>query len=170
MSETFPVIYARKPSDWHEIETGSRPDSGEAHLTRVIETKEMTNAEYDAFIADPLAINDWLAGKGGWDHNKVRLAIALVAPFRQTLYVDPSGANYARYVGRAVSAITPKYPHIHVQLTGENGNVFNLMGLCVRAARKAGVSQEEVDAFFNEATSGDYNNALATCQSWFDCH
>ena len=167
---TLSVIYARKPADWHEIESGSRPGSGEAHPTRVIETKEMTNAEYDAFIADPLAIHEWMANKGGWDHNKVRLAIAFTAPFRETLYVDPSGANYARYVGRAVSTDSPKYPHVHVQLTGQNGNVFNLLGLCVRAGRKAGLAQEEIDAFFDEATSGDYNKALATCQNWFDCH
>ncbi len=61
-----------------------------------------------------------------------------------------------------------KHPHIQVRLSGQDGNVFNVLGLCVDAARKAGLPQQEIDAFFTEATSGDYNKALATCQAWFD--
>ncbi len=61
-----------------------------------------------------------------------------------------------------------KHPHIKVKLTGRNGNVFNVLGLCVQAARDAKLPQEEIDAFYHEATSGDYKKALATCQEWFD--
>lgn len=61
------------------------------------------------------------------------------------------------------------YPNISVQLTGMNGNAFNILGLCKRAAREAGVSAEEISAFMTEATAGDYNHLLATCQRWFDC-
>jgi hypothetical protein len=38
-------------------------------------------------------------GRGGWDKNGVRRAIALKCPGRITLYVDPSGYDYGRYVG-----------------------------------------------------------------------
>jgi hypothetical protein len=65
----------------------------------------MTEAEYEAFIARPLAKREWLAGKGGWKNNDVRLAIALVCPGRETLYVDPSGSDYGRYVGRRVAGV-----------------------------------------------------------------
>lgn len=61
-----------------------------------------------------------------------------------------------------------KHPNIQVKLIGKNGNVFNILGLCIQAARNAGLPQEEIDAFYYEATSGDYNKALATCQDWFD--
>ena len=64
--------------------------------------------------------------------------------------------------------MTVKHPHIQVQLTGQDGNVFNILGLCSRAAKQAGLPQEDISAFFNEAMSGDYNKALATCQAWFD--
>jgi hypothetical protein len=87
--------------DWHEIESGSHPDCGEAIPTQVSETREMTEAEYNAFIARPLAKREWLAGKGGYQGN-IKQAIALVCPGRETLYVDPSGSDYGRYVGRAV--------------------------------------------------------------------
>jgi hypothetical protein len=47
----------------------------------------------------PLGRRSWLKGRGGWDKNGVRRAIALKCPGRITLYVDPSGYDYGRYVG-----------------------------------------------------------------------
>jgi hypothetical protein len=63
----------------------------------------------------------------------------------------------------------PKYPKVHVQLTGEDGNAFFILGRCQAAARKAGVSKEEIEAFHKEATSSDYDHLLRTCMKWFDC-
>ena len=63
----------------------------------------------------------------------------------------------------------PKYPHISVKLTGRDGNAFMILGLCQRAARKAGLPQEEIDAFREEATVGDYNHLLQTAMRWFNC-
>ena len=112
MSDTIHVIYARKPCDWHEIESGSRRDCGTAYPTEIVETKEMTAAEYDTFVAKPLASREWLAGKGGWKNNNVRYAIAVTAPERETLFVDPSGSDYGRYVGRRIDCPAVKYPDI----------------------------------------------------------
>lgn len=60
-----------------------------------------------------------------------------------------------------------KYPNVHVQLTGQDGNAFVLLGLCNNAAKRGGIAKEERDAFFKEATSGDYNHLLATAMKWF---
>ena len=65
---------------------------------------------------------------------------------------------------------TIKYPHVRVRLTGKNGNAFNILGLCRRAARKAEVPNDQIMAFMNEAKAGDYDHLLATCMRWFDCH
>ena len=62
----------------------------------------------------------------------------------------------------------PKYPDIHVKLVGQNGNAFNILAICLQAMRRAGLSQEERDAFHKEATSGNYDHLLATCMKWFD--
>ena len=62
-----------------------------------------------------------------------------------------------------------KYPHIIVQLVGMNGNAFNVLGICRQAAQAKGVPAEEISAFMTEATAGDYNHLLATCQKWFNC-
>ncbi len=64
----------------------------------------------------------------------------------------------------------PKYPDIHVQLVGQNGNAFVILGLCRGAARKGGVPPEQIEAFMSEATLGDYDHLLTTCMKWFDCH
>ena len=62
----------------------------------------------------------------------------------------------------------PKYPNITVELVGQNGNAFNILGICLRAMRRAGLSKEEQDAFQAEATSGNYDHLLATCMEWFN--
>ena len=62
----------------------------------------------------------------------------------------------------------PKYPDITLQLTGKDGNAFYILGICLQAMRRAGLSQEERDAFQAEATSGNYDHLLATCIEWFN--
>ena len=63
---------------------------------------------------------------------------------------------------------TLKYPDVHVQLVGQDGNAFMVLGLCQRAEQKVGLSKAEIDEFMKEAKSGDYNHLLATCIRWFD--
>lgn len=59
-----------------------------------------------------------------------------------------------------------KQTGIEVKLIGEDGNVFNLLGICKRALQKAGKA-DLLDEFFKEATSGTYDQALATMSEWF---
>lgn len=60
---------------------------------------------------------------------------------------------------------TPKYD-IDVQLTGEDGNAFAIMGAVSKALRRAGVPDEEVNEYVKESTSGDYDNLLRTAMRW----
>ena len=62
----------------------------------------------------------------------------------------------------------PKYPNIRVKLVGRDGNAFAILGRVQEALRRGKVPQEERDVFIKEATSGDYNNLLATCMKWVD--
>lgn len=68
------------------------------------------------------------------------------------------------------TAGSPKYPDIHVKLTGRDGNAFAILGAVKRAMREAGISREEQEAFTTEATSGDYDNLLNTAMCWVDAH
>lgn len=65
--------------------------------------------------------------------------------------------------------MTPKYPNITVQLTGHDSNAFMILGLCRRAAKEAGLSQQVIDAFYQEATSGDHDHLIQTAMRWFSC-
>jgi hypothetical protein len=60
----------------------------------------------------------------------------------------------------------PKYPEIEVQLVGEDGNAFAIMGRVANALKRAGVSQAEIDEYYAESTSGDYDNLLRTAVKW----
>lgn len=60
----------------------------------------------------------------------------------------------------------PKYPDVEVQLSGEDGNAFMMIGKTRRALKRHGVSDEEIEQFSTEATSGDYNNVIATIGRW----
>lgn len=60
----------------------------------------------------------------------------------------------------------PKYPDVEVELVGQDGNTFSLVGQTQRALRHAGVPKEECKAFFDEALSGDYDNVLETIMKW----
>ena len=64
--------------------------------------------------------------------------------------------------------MTPKHPHITVQLTGQDGNAFAVLSRCRKAAREAGLLDSEINAFVTEATSGDYDHLLQTAMRWFD--
>ena len=55
---------------------------------------------------------------------------------------------------------------IDVQLTGEDGNAFAILGAVVKGLKKAGASPVEVDEFQQEAMSGDYDHLLQVCMQW----
>ena len=59
-----------------------------------------------------------------------------------------------------------KHPEIEVQLTGEDGNAFAVLGKVRKALRRADVPQEEIEQFTKEATSGDYDHLLGVCIEW----
>jgi len=59
----------------------------------------------------------------------------------------------------------PKY-EIEVPLVGEDGNAYAIMGRVMRALEEAGVSKEEIDQYYAESTSGDYDNLLRVAVDW----
>ena len=61
---------------------------------------------------------------------------------------------------------TPRYPNVTVQLVGQDGNAFAILGRVQRALRKAGAPKEELDTFLAEAMRGSYDQLLQTCMEW----
>jgi uncharacterized protein YjbI with pentapeptide repeats len=58
-----------------------------------------------------------------------------------------------------------KFPDIEVQLTGEDGNAFAVIGAVMKALKQNGL-KDEADQFMEEATSGDYDHLLQTAMSY----
>ena len=56
----------------------------------------------------------------------------------------------------------PKYPNITVELSGQDGNAFAVLGAVSKALRRGNVDKAELDAFYAEATSGNYDHLLQT--------
>lgn len=59
-----------------------------------------------------------------------------------------------------------KYPHIEVQLTGQDGNAFSILARIEIELAKNDVSEDERNEFFREATESDYDHLLRTCMRW----
>jgi len=59
-----------------------------------------------------------------------------------------------------------KYPEIEVQLTGNDGNAYAIMGTVRRALKRARVSADEIDEYVKQSMSGDYDNLLRVAMSW----
>lgn len=62
-----------------------------------------------------------------------------------------------------------KHPEVELHLSEEDGNAFAIMGRAIKAMRRAGLSSEEIKAYRDEATSGDYDNLLQVTMRYFSC-
>ena len=53
-----------------------------------------------------------------------------------------------------------------VKLIGEDGNAFHILGKVRKVLQDAGYTEEELEEFTLQATSGDYSNLLGVCMQW----
>jgi len=67
-----------------------------------------------------------------------------------------------------MSELTLSYEKPTIQLTGNDGNAFAILGNVRRGMKRAGATDEELKAFMSEATSGDYDHLLQTCMKYVD--
>jgi hypothetical protein len=63
----------------------------------------------------------------------------------------------------------PKYD-VEVQLVGNDGNAFAIMGAVKSALKKAGASKEELDEYLADSMSGDYDNLLRVAMEWVEVY
>jgi len=105
MQDIILVRFARKPTGIDDIKAVAGNPDYHAEDVEIIETRQLSPWEYDDFVANLFDDRDWLAGKGGFK-DRIRQAVEVTAPLRDTLYVDPSGHAYARYVGMRIDSVT----------------------------------------------------------------
>ena len=61
-------------------------------------------------------------------------------------------------------------PRPYLKLVGTDGNAFSILGLALRAAKAAGWTEAQRDAYTQAAMSGDYDHLLAVTLERFDVH
>lgn len=59
-----------------------------------------------------------------------------------------------------------KYSEVEVELVGQDGNAFYIMGAVKKALLRHGIGKEEVNEYLEEAMSGDYDHLLVTTMRW----
>lgn len=67
------------------------------------------------------------------------------------------------------NTMTIKFPKVEVNLVGEDGNAFSILARVTKAMRQAGIDKESIDAYREEATSGDYNHLLQVTMKTVNC-
>ena len=79
---------------------GYRANSDRLETVAVVETIILSLAEYKKVCRNPLNDYDFLKGKGGYcDEHDYRQVVEIKAEGQPTLYADPSGSSYCRYLG-----------------------------------------------------------------------
>jgi len=97
--KTVKIYMVRKPSDIDEVIELCRRYALQAEEAVVAETIELPEVWYNAVCQNPLDNYIFLSGKGGYDDENHRQVVELKCAGKPTLYVDPSGSSYCRYMG-----------------------------------------------------------------------
>jgi len=61
----------------------------------------------------------------------------------------------------------PKY-NVIVPLANRDGNAVAIMGRVASAIRKAGATSAEIDQYYDESMSGDYDHLLRVAMQWVE--
>ncbi len=61
-----------------------------------------------------------------------------------------------------MNSFTVKYPDVDVELVGQDGNAFVILGLVSKAMRRSGLTSEQISEYREEAMSGNYDQLLET--------
>jgi peptidase E len=59
-------------------------------------------------------------------------------------------------------------PKPEVELVGQSGNAFYIIGATQEQLRRSNVPKDIIDKFVAEATSGDYDNVIRTAMKYAD--
>jgi len=59
----------------------------------------------------------------------------------------------------------PKFD-VEVSLVGEDGNAMAIMARVGKVLRHVGATKEQIDQYYKESMSGDYDNLLRVAMKW----
>lgn len=97
--KTVRIYMVRKPSDIDEIMILCQRHADKTEKVLITETINLTQEQYNTICQAPLNNYNFLSGKGGYDNENHRHVVELKCTDLPTLFVDPSGSSYCRYMG-----------------------------------------------------------------------
>ena len=98
--KTVKTYMVRKPSDISEVQDLTQKYSYQAEEVVIAETVHLSPVWYQAVCQRPLDNYIFLSGKGGYSsEHEYRQVVEITADGQPTLYADPSGSSYCRYLG-----------------------------------------------------------------------
>ena len=62
--------------------------------------------------------------------------------------------------------MTAIYPEVEVEIIGQDGNAFAILGAVSKAMKRANIPKDKIDECMKEMTSGDYDKLLQTAMKW----
>lgn len=81
---------------------------------------------------------------------------------------DAEFEEHERQVFRDVGITASEEEKPPLEIIGKDGNVFNIIGLAVKTAKKAGWDEKRIKKFQEDCFSGDYDHVLQLCMENFD--
>lgn len=93
------ITLIRKPQNMKEVESDMRAGHGDRVKAVVDKSYTLSKSEYEAFVYDFNRHTTYLSREGGVDPDGTVHVVEIKAPGMKTIYVDPEGYDYARYVG-----------------------------------------------------------------------
>lgn len=93
------ITLIRKPYNMKEVEDDIRKGHGDRVKAIVDKSYKLSANEYDKFVYNFMVHTTYLSGEGGVDPDGTVHVVEITAPGKKTIYVDPEGYDYARYVG-----------------------------------------------------------------------
>lgn len=91
------VKFARKPTNLQDVIAAALAPDTLINLIEIEDHVALDASEFDSFTKDFSIKHPWLDGMGG-----SKKAIKVTCVGKPTLFIDPSGYNYARHVGLEV--------------------------------------------------------------------
>ena len=62
--------------------------------------------------------------------------------------------------------MTAIYPEVEVEIIGQDGNAFAILGAVSKAMKRADIPKDKIDECMTEMRSGDYDHLLQTAMKW----
>ena len=62
--------------------------------------------------------------------------------------------------------MTAIYPEVEVEIIGQDGNAFAILGAVSKAMKRANIPKDKIDECMTEMRSGDYDHLLQTAMKW----